>query len=369
MPHADKRMVTILLTTRCNLRCTYCYSRHERSVLGEIDIDIDFAKCGIADYFSENPPGIRYFGLGEPTLKFELIQQLHEFAGNLAARRGETLVSEIQTNGLMSESMAQWLAEEIDNIWISIDGSPAIQDEQRPGPGGRPSSVIVEKNLSSIVRVKEQTKRGFVGARATITPANTRNQIELIDYLSGLGVTLIFSDPVCLAVETEPHPHQRSVDPVDYAREFVRAHNYAKAKGIFYGNFYMVNFGAPTNIHCRANIPTPHLTPDGHVSCCDMSCSLKTNTFMRDCLYGAWNRTTRKIDYWQQRIDAIRARKVDNLPECRDCSIKYNCAGGCLGEALNETGTFLGIHKRACEATRLVSQSIDPHVSLPVLHP
>lgn len=50
MPHMNKQMASFFLTTRCNLRCIYCYNREERSQLKEQTLPLDIAKAGV-DYY------------------------------------------------------------------------------------------------------------------------------------------------------------------------------------------------------------------------------------------------------------------------------------------------------------------------------
>ena len=58
MAHLRKQCVTLLMTSECNLDCTYCYLRDCRP--REIQsIDLDFAKQGIQDFFSSSVVHIR----------------------------------------------------------------------------------------------------------------------------------------------------------------------------------------------------------------------------------------------------------------------------------------------------------------------
>ena len=54
MPHMNKQMASFFLTTRCNLRCVYCYNREERLQLEEQTLPLEIAKAGIDYYFSNS---------------------------------------------------------------------------------------------------------------------------------------------------------------------------------------------------------------------------------------------------------------------------------------------------------------------------
>ena len=59
----------------------------------------------------------------------------------------DKITVELQTNGTFSQSTRDWIAENVDVIWVSCDGEPYIQDKQRPFVNGKPTSSIVEENF------------------------------------------------------------------------------------------------------------------------------------------------------------------------------------------------------------------------------
>ncbi|MEW6685789.1 MAG: radical SAM protein [Candidatus Edwardsbacteria bacterium] len=187
MPHEDKKQISLFLNNRCNLDCIYCYAKvsHQQK---HKKINVDFAKAGINNYFSQGNYQIRFFSTGEPTLEFDTIVELHDFAYQLV---GEKLVAEIQTNGVMTEKRAFWIGRYINNIWLSCDGPPDIQDTLRPMVSGKPTSAIIERNVKIMVEEKKYiSKPGFVGARSTISGKNIYRQREVIDYLESLGIKI-----------------------------------------------------------------------------------------------------------------------------------------------------------------------------------
>jgi radical SAM protein with 4Fe4S-binding SPASM domain len=194
----------------------------------------------------------------------------------------------------------------------------------------------------------------------------------MVDYFAGLGVEAIFADHICLTLEDGQPPQEGlgQVRPMDYAREFLEARAYAEAKGVFYSNFLVVNFDEPVAIACRQGIPVPHLTPSGYVSSCDMAVD-KTSTPMDALLYGVYRPRFGRIDYDQAAIERIRSRAVGALEACRDCPVEGYCAGGCAGEAINETGDFYGVKQNLCEATKFLAEALGVNHPrpYPYLHP
>jgi radical SAM protein with 4Fe4S-binding SPASM domain len=363
--HYRKDCISFLMATRCNLACTYCYLQN--SGCGDQSIDLRFAKQGLQDYFTNSSSRhIRFFGAGEPTLEFDKIKAIWEYAFDLV---GHELKTEIQTNGVFPPRVAEWLAERMNIIWISLDGPPDIQDSLRPTIGGGKTSESIERNIA--ILHKHESERLLVGVRSTITPMNIHRQIEMIEYLRDLGITAIFSDPVFPAVGTCGRT-VRSLDlgedfVMEYAREFLRARVHAEEMGVFYGSILSVNFDERTEYFCRSCLPSPHLTTDGYVTCCDMA-------FLGDALpelvYGKFDPGTGVIMYNQEKIAAIRMRKASNLVDCKGCNVLFHCAGACFGEGVNEVGHLLGVKKDYCKAIRFLAEHMPLDGSLySYLHP
>jgi radical SAM protein with 4Fe4S-binding SPASM domain len=353
-------MISFFLTTKCNLNCGYCYTN--KTAHKEQTLSLEFAKAGIEDYFSYNRSRhIRFFAAGEPTEAMELMKQIRQHA---FAVGGSGVLVESQTNGAFSISRARWLAENVNIIWVSSDGTPVMQDLYRRTLKGKPTSKVVERNIRFLVK----NCCGTVGVRTTITAANVGLQTQILEYFGGLGVRAVWSDPLFPSVgQTEV---TGGPDPMEYAHEFVVAERYARQNGIFYGSILTCNFDEDIVGHCRACLPAPHLTTDGYVSACDMALFGRDGGPMAVFIYGRWNAERGRIEYDQQKIDALRSRTVEHLAGCRGCEARFRCGGYCLGEVLNETGSLYGKKARTCEAIRYLWHNLPRPASLyPCLHP
>jgi len=71
-------------------------------------------------------------------------------------------------------------------------------------------------------------------------------------------------------------------------------------------------------------------------------------------VYGKWNPEQNVIDYDEEKIHRIRSRNIENLRKstCQCCEALEYCAGGCLGQALMETGNMLGKSEWNCSVTK-----------------
>lgn len=373
MPHCKKQVISFFLTTKCNLRCVYCYNSTERNAIHEKTLRLDIAKAGIDEYFTKNSSRhIRFYGPGEPTQKFELMKQIVEYAKE---KGGKDVTVEIQTNGVFSQKVRDWILNSGNIVWISFDGTPDIHDQQRPTIGGKSSSEIIEKNVKWL-NANKKNKNLILGARVTMTDLNIKRQMELVDYFDNLGIKYVWTDPlfpevgqipVCDDIKIRENYH---FDMDIYIDHYIQAYKYAQEKGVFYGSFLSCNFDGEANTHCRACTPVPHLTPDGYLSACDLVLIGEEAHHMDCFIYGKWDDENKKFIYFEDKIKALQERTSDYITHCKNCDVKYHCGGYCLGEVVNETGKLDGQKPITCKAIRRLFKVIGPYnKSYKYLHP
>lgn len=356
--HHKKEMISIFLTTKCNLNCDYCFTNKNQNNHKNQTISFDFVKKGIDDYFKGNyMRHVRFFGAGEPTCEFELLKRIHQYAKESG---GEAVTFEIQTNGAFSDKIATWLKDNIDIIWISCDGTPDIQDKHRPFFNDtKKTSDVIKKNIKMLQGSKS---KAFVGIRATITDENITKQREMIDYFYNLGIRNVWVDPIFPSVGESAYKSTNNFDTMLFAKEFLVAARYAHDKGMFYGSILTCNFNDSVKKHCRACLPVPHLTTDGFVSACDMALFGKDQNHMSPLIYGEWDKKSGEIIYDQVKKRQIQNRTTENLSHCEMCSAKEHCGGYCLGEVLNETGNLYGQKESVCPAIRYLNDNLEDEI-------
>jgi len=340
-------MISFFITTRCNLDCIYCYTNKGTVKHQHQTLDWEFAKLGIDDYYTtQYKRHIRFFGAGEPTEEIDLIEQIYRYA----KKKDKATTSEIQTNGCFSVEVADWLAQNVDIIWISCDGPPKIQDEYRPMLSGESSSEKIDENIQ---RMMPQKHTGIIGIRATITNRNYDKQIELIDHYSRLGIKNFWVDPIFPSIG-EKVPVGGNLDMGRFTKHFIQAVKYAYDNGLTYGSILTCNFDEPGEYACRALLPVPHLTSDGYVSACDMALFGEDANHMDIFMYGKWDKANHCIIYDEKKIRTLRSRSLAKILQlsdspCAHCSVAPFCRGYCPGEVVNETYDLFGCKKTVCK--------------------
>ncbi|GHV06577.1 hypothetical protein FACS1894217_05540 [Clostridia bacterium] len=356
MPHCNKQMISFFLTTKCRLRCKYCYNQEERERLEERSLSIDIAKVGIDEYFENNASRhIRFYGPGEPTEEFELMKGITEYAQQKA--NGTAITTEVQTNGTFSAEVRDWMLDNINIVWVSFDGTPEFHDKQRPFADDVPSSPLIEDNIRWLLAHKNN-RNLMVGGRVTVTDLNNNHHNQMVDYFKGMGIDYVWSDPEFPPVGKKPFCDDSDAqgkyhfDMDTYVTNYIEAYRYAKQYGMFYGSFLICNFDAETNVNCRCCTPVPHLTPDGYVSACDLVVFGSDANHMDSFIYGKYDEKTKCFIYFPDKVKALQDRNTDNIQHCKTCPALFHCSGYCPGEVLNETGKLDGVKPAACRAVR-----------------
>lgn len=383
MSHCNKKMISFFLTTKCNLCCRYCYNAKERNKLEEKSIDLDIAKAGIDWYFDNcESRHIRFYGPGEPTQEFEKLKEITNYA-KLNKNGGDRVTVEIQTNGVFNEEFRNWALDNINIFWMSFDGTPDIQNYNRPlNPkykevfGSRTSAEIIEDNVKWLIDNKGNCNL-MVGARVTITDNNVHKQIEMIDYFYSLGIRYVWTNPIFYGVGQIPVCEDKAkrdayhFDMEAYVNDYIKAYKYAKEKGLFWGSFYTINFDGESGYHCRSCTPlsAPHITTDGYISACDMALLGENPYHMEPFIVGKWNFNTKKFDLYNEKIKELNNRKSTEMEHCRKCPVKLHCGGFCLGETVNETGKLDGQNIIKCKAIRKLYKELGACEPYKFLHP
>ena len=338
----------------------------------EQTLPFEIAQAGLDFYFQQNRSHhIRFYGPGEPTMEFQLLKKITDYARSKAP---DSLVFEMQTNGCFSKRVCEWLLDNANILWISFDGEPEVHDKNRHFANGDRSSTIIERNVQYLNQNKGD-RNLMVGARVTITNDNNNRQKQIVDYFLSLGIKHVWTDPLFPAVGNIPVCYDKKkqtetkLDLDTYVTNYLEAYHYAKEKGMFYGSILTCNFDGKCTRHCRACLPAIHLTPDGYISACDMV-TFGNDPHHMDCfVYGKWDSEKKEFVFDKEKIINLQNRSIDNMPHCKNCIAAEHCGGYCLGEVVNETGSLLGQKEATCKAIRALYCAIGETTPYEYLHP
>jgi uncharacterized protein len=182
--------ITVWNTSRCNLRCDYCYvyrlyediPRQEMQK-ETMDALVHFAMHHLA------PDGKIWFFGGEPLASFETMKYITEKARAEGLRVGFGLTSNCT---LLDEEKARWMRRHGYQILCSLDGSQVLHDRHRKYHDGRGSFEdawrgiqLVRKYINSCPQI-----------RWTMHVDTVEGTAEAMENLIKQGLTNLAIDPV-----------------------------------------------------------------------------------------------------------------------------------------------------------------------------
>lgn len=342
---------TLFLTSRCNLRCIYCYASAGEHPVAEMSLSdatrgIEFVSRNALER-GKREFGIGYHGGGEPTTHWEVLTQSFAFAQRIAKENGLDVYGSMATNGVLSKEKREWIVRNFRGVNLSIDGLPAIQDQQRPLLSGQPSSEAVLQTLQSFDAANFQ-----YGIRVTVTAASIDRLPQSIQYL------LNHAHPKHIQVEPmyvlgrgrEINLEVRSDRFVDAFRE---ARCLAVRAGVDFF-FSAARVDVLTNRFCQSCGEGFSLTPNGRVSAC-YEVPGEDFPFAEQFIIGHYDADQGRYYFEGDKLARLREQTVERIPWCQNCFCKWHCAGDCMYKSLHASadGQFAGDAR--CEITQALT--------------
>ena len=343
--------VTLFLTSRCNLRCRYCYAEAGTRDLNmppdiaEAAIDLVAANAGL---LGSPVFGVGFHGGGEPTVAWNLFQHCVRYAEAKAETMGLDADIFAATNGVLSDEKRSFIIEHCKTVNVSLDGPHDIQDLNRPKASGAGSYADVHDTLKCF------DAAGFhYGIRATITAATVNRMEEIVERLRDeFNFAYLHIEPVwacgrCTASGERPPP-----DGV-FERNFVKASARAKALGIDI-HYSGARLDVLTTKFCGAPGDGFSVLPEGIATSCyeitDPGAPL-ASVFH----YGHYDQNARTFIFNAERLRMLREMSVEHFPYCSDCFCKWHCAGDCLAKVFRASRSTRHEGSQRCALNRALT--------------
>lgn len=346
----DPDSITLFLTTRCSLGCTYCYAaaNDRPSVMGwemaraGVDWMLDHARTRGRDHVE-----VMFHGGGEVTLALPLLRRVVAHARREGAARGVRVFTSAALNGVVAGPALEWVVANLDCAMVSLDGVPEVHDAQRPLLNGRGSFDIVASALRRMDEV------GFdYGLRATVTRQGLPRLVEAVDFM-------------CRTFQTR-HLHLEPVtgsgrardgalvpDPVAFVREFRAARDVARAHGreLKYSG---ARFGTVTPHFCQTSDDLLALTPEGWLSSC-YEVGHPDDPRAGLFIYGRLDPGTGRLDVDLEKLARLRSLSVEHKRGCDACFCRWSCAGECAAKLLVTGDAWDTGRSARCEIARALT--------------
>ncbi len=177
------------ITNRCNMRCRYCYIAKDNA-----DMNMVTAKKAIDKMISSaidngfSSLNIKYAG-GEPLLRFDFIEIIHEYAIRKSELKGLKLTGKIITNGTLIDNRILNSINKLNlSITVSVDGLNSLNETNRKLSNNQSSFPIIKKALMKALAIDIPPT-----VNITITEKSAYGLSHFVNWLLELNIFFSFN--------------------------------------------------------------------------------------------------------------------------------------------------------------------------------
>ena len=311
----------------CNLRCQYCFASTGDFGTGRKIMPFEVAKKAI-DFVIERSGKRRnievdFFG-GEPLMAWDTVKQTIDYARSIEEEHGKKFRFTITTNGLLlDDEKIDYINANMDNVVLSLDGRPSVNDEMRKTVSGAGSYDIIVPKFQKLVQ-KRDPKLDYY-ARGTFTGKNL-DFAEDVVHIADEGFDRLSVEPVAAEDGCGYELTEADLDKI-YA-EYDRLTDIMEARRKEGKPFHFFHFMVDLNQGpcvvkrlrgCGAGYEYVAVTPEGDIYPCHQFVG---------------NEAFKQGSVLDGSFDMDIAHKFASMniytrEKCGDCWAKFYCSGGC----------------------------------------
>lgn len=334
-----------VLTTNCNLACTYCYINQNEDMMS---VDTMLSIIDKLNPYLTDKVSITLFG-GEPLLNLDCIYAVKELQTRYADKiLGITLV----TNGtLLTEEILDFITEQKMGLSVSWDGEYETQKSTRPIKCNDGTYEFCFEKLTELLK-----KYNHTGIKAMVSPSNMNNLVQNAEYFKNLGYTNIDFSIVRDDIWTDEDITMFKIQ-LNFLYMLYKQENWA-TQGIRIGLFdlpihdYLAKkMGNNREYACFAGSTGVAIMPNGDIYPCVRFGT--NNLFKLGALETGLHTTTEELNAHNV---MVQAKKADYTAECNNCSINSFCYLGCLYSQLTTNNTALTPINSVCRLFKAMSK-------------
>lgn len=328
----------VLFTTfDCNLKCIYCYARAGER---KINMDWETAKATI-DFIIANAKAsgskessLKFHGGGEPTWNWDVFRRSLDYFLEQAKNNDITPEVGLATNGILSEDQIEWIAQHMNAVQVSMDGTRELHNFQRPYNEEYASSDSFEtvcRSISSFL-----AKGVAVTIHCVITSKGTGSIPEITEFFVRTfpGAAIHF-EPVCECGRGMELDEEFSSQAL-FTEGFSEAEQIAGSAGseIFYSGTGFDIMELRENF-CGVSVPNFTVTPEGFITACHEVAEL-SHPLSPYFIYGRLDQSGQFV-FDHDKIKRLQHWSKEPSVRCSNCFAQYHCGGECLSKKLQAT--------------------------------
>ena len=329
----------------CNMTCKYCFGDKGafegiRSLLsletGKKAIDFLLKNSGTRRNLE-----IDFFG-GEPLMNFEVVKELVTYGRESEKAYGKNIRFTITTNGLLlDDAKSDYINEHMDNVILSIDGRPSVNDNMRRTVNDKGTYDIITKNYLNFV----EKRKGTYYVRGTFTRENL-DFSEDVKHLVDKGFKNVSVEPVVTSLDCSYALQDEDKEAIfkEYEKLTDLYLDYAKdGKKFEFFHFNVDLNQGPCVVKrvsgCGAGTEYVAISPEGDIYPCHQF--VGNPDFKLGNLYD---------DHFENnKYDEFNQAHIYNKEKCRECWAKFYCSGGCHANAYHINHDMRKPYELGCE--------------------
>ncbi|MHB1023849.1 MAG: radical SAM protein [Acidobacteriaceae bacterium] len=331
------RDIYLHVTDKCNLKCSYCYNRLDRTQKLKLERENQIAPelntsemKSLLDQLVSNGARRILFTGGEPLLRKDLLELIRytRSLSDIRKQHGESAVKiELLTNAiLINEQVADELCTYVDTVTISLDGHEPHHHDVSRGKGAFDATV---ESIRTLVRVRQQRHASIpsICIVPVISTENVGSMKQIYAFaLRDLGVNSL--SPILF----QAGDHQElSLAKVPDRSVFFQAirdtEDYLIAEGL--KPAMQPRATAVARHHCGVGSAEISIDSHGTVYPCQ---SLHYDNFAGGNIRSS---SIRDILAGSPVMQMVRGTTVDRIKMCSHCDMRNLCNGGCRATAYN----------------------------------
>lgn len=316
------------VTNGCNLRCPYCYLNKSAQPMDE-PTGRAAVEAVMRSAVAHGFPAVKlkYAG-GEASLNHRLVEALHAYARELAARSGLSLYATLLSNGVrLPQSLLHTCKAEDIRIMISLDGVGDQHDAQRPFVSGKPSFRFVERTIGELIA------QGFPPHLSlTITNRNMTGIPDTVRFALERGLTFslnLFRDNDCAASFDDLRFEEQAMIST-LLKTFEVIESYLPRWSVLGSVLDRGQLIEPRQRSCGVGQDYVVIDQHGQVAKCHMEIERTLGSVFADD----------PLELVRRDQTTTLNLLVDEKEGCKDCPWRYWCSGGCSVATFRATGRY-----------------------------
>lgn len=336
------------LTSKCNLRCPYCYNQDHTSSLIQLSRSSKAQPDAGADKYGDGSPEDFYKVIDEAAeLGFNEVKLtggealLNKHALSIAERaKTKGLFVNLLTNATLITTIefAREIARAVHTVSISLDSHDAEEHDAVRGRGSH-------AKVLQAIRLLRDAGMNRVHLNAVVTPINLNSVRTLLEYASDelkvaevtiAGSAINVDDP---SSRWGAKGYMLTGEQYKKVQEQQSEFNKTRMKG----KSYVIPRSQLRRTQCGVGNGILSVEANGDVYPCQT---------MHSPEHLCGNAFTRSLKYILDTSPILKKMKkleVDLFPHCNVCPVRYICAGGCRQEAYSREGELTAWNKAMCD--------------------